>query len=457
LLLAAVALAARADVPGAVAQAFFEALASGDAARFEAMARERYAPPLLERRTPAVRAEFVARIRGDFGALTLAGIRHVDDERLTMAVRGSTGLEGRIELEVEATPPHRITAVRVEVGEPEDAPPGAPPPAITGTMSDAELARVLDPYLEQRAAADEFAGVVAIAREGRTVYQKAVGLADRDARTPVTTGTRFNIASIGKAFTKSAIAQLVAQGRLAFTDSIGALLPDYPNEASRAATVDQLLTHQGGIADFFGSAFDAAPKSGFASNADYYRFVSGRPAEFAPGARREYCNGCYVVLGAIIERLTGQRYEEYVAQHVFAPAGMKGAGFLRSDRPAPDVARQYSRRLGAGGALANAIGAHGVTGSAAGGAYATAADLLAFDAAMRAGTLLDPRMTAWFLGGETPRAGVRATGAVGIAGGAPGTNALLETDVTWAVAVVGNLDPPSAAALGQAIKARLSR
>ncbi len=121
----------------------------------------------------------------------------------------------------------------------------------------------------------------------------------------------------------------------------------------------------------------------------------------------------------------------------------------------PEVAQQYSRELGPG--LRNAREAHGVAGSAAGGALATAADLLAFDEALRSGTLLDPKMTAWFLGGEAPAPGARAAGAIGIAGGAPGTNALLETDETWAVAVVGNLDPPASVGLGQAIKERLSR
>jgi CubicO group peptidase (beta-lactamase class C family) len=457
MMLAAVALAAQADGPGAVAHAFFDALASGSADRFEAMARERYSPSLLERRTPADRAQFLERIRGDFGALTLGGIRNIDDERLTLEVRGSTGLEGRIELTVDANPPHRVTAVRVEVGEPEEGPPGAPPPPITAAMSAAELATALDPYLEQRAAADEFAGVVAIARDGRTIYEKAVGLADREARVPVAAGTRFNVASIGKAFTRTAIAQLVSQGRLALTDTIATLLPDYPGEVSRAATIEQLLAHQGGIADFFGPAFAAAPKADFASNTDYYRFVSSQPPLFAPGAKREYCNGCYVVLGEIVRRVSGQRYEDYIVEHVFTPAGMKGAGFLRSDRASADVAEPYSRKLDPGGTLRNARDAHGVTGSAAGGVYATVADLLAFDAAMRAGTLLDPKMTAWFLGGEPAAPGTRATGAYGIAGGAPGTNALLDADLTWAVAVTGNLDPPSAVALGQAIKERLSR
>ncbi len=134
LVLAAVAIgAAQASDPGAVARAFFDALASGSADRFEAMAQERYAPAALARRTPAERRQLVERIRGDFGTLTLGGVRPVGDEQLTLDVTGSTGLAGRIELSIEAAPPHRITAVRVEVGgPPDDQAAKVPPPPITG-------------------------------------------------------------------------------------------------------------------------------------------------------------------------------------------------------------------------------------------------------------------------------------------------------------------------------------
>ena len=136
-------------------------------------------------------------------------------------------------------------------------------------------------------ASDAFSGVVLVARAGAPVYEKALGLADRDRKTPNTVETRFSIGSINKIFTKTAIAQLVAQGRLKLSDTLGALLPDYPQAATKAATVDQLLSHQGGVADFFGPAFDQAPKDRFRSNADYYQLVATQAPLFAPGAQRQ--------------------------------------------------------------------------------------------------------------------------------------------------------------------------
>ena len=102
------------------------------------------------------------------------------------------------------------------------------------------------------------------------VFFKAYGLADREKKIANTIRTRFNLGSINKAFTQVAIHQLVAAGKLSYSDTIGKFYPDYPQAASRSATVEQLLGHRAGLSDFFGAEFTRAPKSQFASNADYF-------------------------------------------------------------------------------------------------------------------------------------------------------------------------------------------
>ena len=102
------------------------------------------------------------------------------------------------------------------------------------------------------------------------------------------------------------------------------------------------------------------------------------------------------------------------------------------------------------------VAMHGAAGSAAGGGYATAADLLAFDSALRTGTLLDAQRTGWMLNGGPAGSG-RAAGGLGVAGGAPGINAALESDGTWTIVVLANLDPPAATSVAQAIRKALSR
>ena len=203
-------------------------------------------------------------------------------------------------------------------------------------------------------------------------FARGYGEADRETHAANTPATRFNIGSINKSFTQMAIAQLIAAGRLKATDTIGSLLPDYPNVDARAATVQQLLDHRGGIADFFGPTFVATPKETLRSNADYYRLVAPQPLTFAPGTRRAYCNGCYIVLGEIIARVSGQSYEAYVVEHVFTPAGMARTAFVMPQPRPADVAQGYTTRGGNGGGAARSnAGMIGAGGSAAGGAYST--------------------------------------------------------------------------------------
>jgi CubicO group peptidase (beta-lactamase class C family) len=334
---------------------------------------------------------------------------------------------------------------------PQDRPqpsPGEPGPAITAKMSSGELTRGLDEYLAARAADGRFSGVVLVAKEGVKVFEKGYGVARRESNDAITVETRFNYASIGKAFTKVAIGQLMAAGTLATSDTLGKLLPQYPNREALGATVDQLLGHQAGVVDFFGPRFDAAPKDRFTSNAEYFKFVAPEPLLFAPGTRRQYCNGCYIVLGEIIAKLSGMPYERYIEERVFKPAGMTTAGFLSYGDAG--VAMGYTGQTGELSAIDN----HGRRGSAAGGSFGRAADLLAFDNALRERRLLDAKGTAWFYGAEPVETG-RAAGAIGIAGGARGANCVLDANGTWTIAVTGNLDPPNAGRVGQAIRAAL--
>jgi D-alanyl-D-alanine carboxypeptidase len=441
----------------------FVAALNAGSDQYEAMAADAFMPDLLAKRSAADRRGFVERIRAEFGAISASRVMRGQDGVLTLHVRGATGLEGRIELGLEPEPPHRIVSIGVEVGRDDGPDETTAPPPIDASMSRAALARGLDDYIRPLAAADRFSGVVLVAKDGATMFEQAYGLADRDRRIANAPTTRFSLGSINKSFTKTAIARLVTEGRLALSDTIGTLLPDYPNPAAKVATVQQLLEHRAGIVDFFGPAFNQAPKDRFQSNADYFAFVAPRPLLFEPGARRQYCNGCYIVLGAIIERLSGMSYEDYVTRHVFTPAGMSGAGFFHKDRLPPDTARGYTRRgpslpAEAGGdtALRDNASMHGAAGSAAGGAYASARDLLAFDNALRGQRLLDAKQTSWMLGASQTSPG-RGDGVMGIGGGAPGVNAVLESSPTWTVVVVGNFDPPSAERLGIAIHRRLGR
>jgi CubicO group peptidase (beta-lactamase class C family) len=423
---------------------FLKAVNSASADEFEAMAKAHFSPKYLASQTATQRSQLQSDIRKQLGTVTMERARRQGpDEPLELHVKGSTGATGVIVLTMDAEQPFKVGGVKLEtVAGRREGRGGPPMPAsapIDPGMSDAELERALDAYLSRLASEDTLSGAVLVARQGRPIVQKAYGFADRANRIPNTTGTRFNLGSINKKFTEIAIAQLVAAGKLATTDTLGALIPDYPQALSRTATVAQLLGHTAGLSDFFGEEFSKTSKDRFRSNADYFSFVSRLPPLFAPGERNQYCNGCYITLGAIIERISGMPYERYVAERIFTPVGMKSTGYIQSDGIEAGVATGYTRRAGDGQLRSN-IFMHGAAGSAAGGGYSTLADLLAFDIALR--------------GGRIP--GAKSSGGLGIAGGAPGINAIIESNAVWTVIVLGNLDPPSAQSVGRGIMTALA-
>jgi D-alanyl-D-alanine carboxypeptidase len=426
----------------ALVDAVIKAVNSGSADAWEAFAQERYATALLQSQTAAQRAEEYRRITDRFGSVELDGVRREGpDAPLQLMVDGSKAA-GAIVVDIDGGAPLRIVSLTVAGGGAAAAvqPPadGVPPPPVNASMASDAIDSSLDGYFSKLAAAEVFSGVALVARNGVPVFFKAYGMADREKKIANTLRTRFNIGSINKEFTQTAIRQLVKAGKLSLTDTLGKFYPDYPQAASRAATVEQLMTHRGGLADFFGPQFDQAPKDRFASNVDYFRFVSSLPPNFAPGERNQYCNGCYIALGAIVEKASGMPYEKYVAENVFGRAEMTSTGYPRSDRPTPDIAIGYTRR-GGDGSLRSNVAMHGLTGSAAGGGYSTALDLLTYAKAVRAGRFP----------GEDPE--------MGIAGGAPGTNAILESRGEWTVIVLTNFDPPIAQRVGVALADALSR
>jgi CubicO group peptidase (beta-lactamase class C family) len=408
---------------------------NGAAERFEAFAQARFAPELLKKHSPADRAALHRKLSDTFGQIAVGAVRREGpDAPLQLQLKGSKS-NGVIMIDVDSSA--KILEFSPENPAPNQAG-GVPRPPIDGSLASGEIDRRLGEYFTQLAAADMFSGVALVARSGVPVFFNAYGMADREKQIPNTVHTRFNLGSINKTFTQAAIRQLVAAGRLSMTDTIGRFFPDYPQQVTRHATIEQLLTHRAGVSDFFGPEFSSARKSEFASNADYFRFVSSRPPLFAPGERSQYCNGCYIALGAIIEQVSGMAYEKYVAENIFRRADMTSTGYPRSDRPEPDIALGYTRRTGDGKLRSN-LEMHGVAGSAAGGGYSTAQDLLSYAKAVRAGTFP----------GVNP--------GLGIAGGAPGINAILENRGEWTVIVLTNFDPPTGQQVGAAIADALSR
>jgi D-alanyl-D-alanine carboxypeptidase len=161
---------------------------------------------------------------------------------------------------------------------------------------------------------------------------QAYGLADRQRNIPNSLKTRFRIGSMNKMFTAVAILQLVSAGKLKLDDPLGKYLTDYPNkELASKVTISQLLSHTGGTGEFFGPESDRHALE-LRTHEDYLQLLGSCPLRFEPGSRFEYNNYGFLILGAVIDRVSGKSYYDYVRDHVYGPAGMTSNG-LRTRRP----------------------------------------------------------------------------------------------------------------------------
>ena len=247
----------------------------------------------------------------------------------------------------------------------------------------------------------QFGGVVLIAKDGKAFFRRAYGKASLAYDRPVTLDTRLSTASIAKSFTGVAIAQLVEAGKLSYDTRVGEVLPDYPNPTVREkVTVRMLLTHTSGLGDIFDHPKWPTLRTRIKDVKGYMALAAERPLLFQPGEKYDYSNVGYVMLGAIIEKVSGQDFYDYVRDHIFIPAGMTRSSYPLADAEAPDMAGQFTEFRDQGetgyvyklGPPRNAILQGGLRGGPPGGAMVTGDDLMAFEAAFRSGKLVSPAM-----------------------------------------------------------------
>jgi CubicO group peptidase (beta-lactamase class C family) len=451
LLVAAVALA---DPGEDRANAWVKAFNAGPEA-MEAFAVANYTDEARARRTPAERRGLYDNLHAAHGTLSVMGVR-IDGDTVNLTAKPERGDPLQLRFKIEAAEPHRIAGLGIEVGGgPGDGPRANLPPLnlpknAHAANYDQQLNTALDAYLRKLAADDAFSGTVLVAKNGEAVFDKAYGLASRRFSVPNKTSTRFNVGSITKDFTKTAIAQLAQAGKLKMTDTIATHLPDYPNkDVAGKITIQQLVDHRSGLGDIFTRRFFEVAKNGFSTPRDFIAFFASDPLQFEPGTQQKYSNYGYVVLGAIVEAVSGEGYFDYIQQHVFTPLGMSGSGFLDLELPIPDIAIGHTKQRPTNREPyaewhENTAFRYNPRGIPAGGSYSTTRDLLLFDRAMRAGKLLNPEWSRWYHHGDP-------NGPAVYAGGSPGVNAVVASDATWTVIVLGNIDPPLPEALGELI------
>lgn len=369
----------------------------------------------------------------------------------------------------------------------------------------------IDSLVDTQIAIDAFSGAIAVAKNGQIVYQRAVGKANRERSASMTIDTKMQIASTSKLFTQIAIRQLEQGRRLSLSDTVGKFLPNYPNAVVRSkVTIEQLLRHRSGVGSFWNERY-MARRADVRSVNDYLELFQNDSLLFEPGTSEAYSNGGYVLLGAIIERVSGKSYHDYLKQNVFAPAGMAETlpydrrvtlqnaavgyttqmldGPMTGDRrlagPAgprpgtvpvtttaggeaprlrimgadgrqlsPEEARDaVARRAARGGVRRANTNIQPGMSSPAGDHYSTVGDFLRLADAITSHRLLDSAHTAALLGTRySSGTDFRANG------GGPGVNAEFSIYPSGDVVVVlSNYDPPAATSVAQFIRSLITQ
>lgn len=357
--------------------------------------------------------------------------------------------------------PHRMIGGDIEQAQPppEFAPPHLPQP---------QLLAALQQRLRKYVSLDQFSGAVLVAKDGNPVFEQAYGMADRAKKIPNTLDTKFRIGSMNKMFTATAIMQLVQAGKIDLDAPFGTYITDYPNKAMASqVTIRQLLTHTGGTGDIFGPQFDKN-RLKLKTLQDYIDLYGKRPLLFKPGTKFDYSNYGFVLLGRVIEKVSGQSYYDYVHDHVFVPAGMTSTGSLPESVAVPNRSIGYT--TSPGGKLVANTDTLPYRATSAGGGYSTVGDLLRFANALQTHKLLNAHYTTMMVTGKVAMGGplkygfgfgsgsLYGTTCFGHNGGAPGMNGDLEICANgYTVATLANDDPPSAGRVADFVVARLPK
>ncbi|MDQ3747417.1 MAG: serine hydrolase [Acidobacteriota bacterium] len=241
-----------------------------------------------------------------------------------------------------------------------------------------QITAKIDEYMNAAVKVEGFSGSILVARDGKTIVNKGYAMANIELNVQNTPDTVFRLGSITKQFTAMAIMMLAERGKLNVNDPACKYLTDCP-AAWQPITVRNLLTHTGGIPNY--TSFPDFAKVAVlpTTNTAMTALLRDKPLDFAVGEKYAYSNSGYYLLGAIIERVSGKPYADFLQENIFAPLGMKQTGYDVSARIIKNRAAGYARQ---GGEFVNASYMDMTIPGAAGAIYSTTGDLLLWDQAL---------------------------------------------------------------------------
>lgn len=379
---------------------------SGSSDRIRAYVREAYAPDVWRTTSEDRLVQWFTTLYDRSRGFTIDSLRATPTEAFALTRAELTGLWENVSVRVEPEPPHRIIGNASFIIDPPTS------PLSDAGVSDAERVHEIEQIARRLSEADAFSGVVLLARGDSILYLGAFGKADRELGLEIRPDTRFGLASITKTFVTVAIAKLVEQGKLSWDDPLGRFFPDFPlAEAREEIRIRHLLTHSSGLQDFTRYCERNPCPEAFRSMDDYVRMVVLAQEDsllYEPGTRSPYTNANFILLGGIIELVSGQPFYEYIRENVLLPAGMEDTDLSDPGRVPERLAIPYEKQYTDEGIRfvgeAPPSGSYSDYPAPFAGAHSTARDLLRFAAALRSGRILRPETVEALLSSK-PEAG----------------------------------------------------
>ena len=363
---------------------FTHLINTGDRAALRKYATENFAPDFLNLPMEA-HLDFFSSIQDFTRGVEFHGIQDKEPNQATALLRSKLTGWVALSVRVEAQEPYRI----VGMGLRQPRPPASAQPARKLTSE--QIAQELKTFMSKLSEADLFSGTVLLAKDGVPAFKGAYGMANKDFNVPNRIDTKFNLGSMNKMFTSVAIAQLVERGKLSFDDPLSKFLPDFPDKQSaEKIKIKHLLTHTAGLGGYFSREWQQSSRGSYRTVDDMMkRAAADEKLQFEPGSRWRYSNTGMLVLGKVIEVVTGQSYYDYVRENITKPAGMSNTACYELDRVNQNLAVGYHKEITDNGvSFSNNIFEHVMRGGPHGGGYSTVEDLLKFDLALRSNKLV---------------------------------------------------------------------
>jgi CubicO group peptidase (beta-lactamase class C family) len=366
------------------ARELIQVINTGKLAEAKKYIQENYAPSFLRLPMDA-HLNFVARVYDQTRGLEFQRVEGEQAGGVTVVLKGKlTGELQGLMVRVESESPYKISGIGMRPAKASAEARSAP------KLTEEQIASELDTFVSKLAGADVFSGTVLFAKDGKVIYEKAFGTANKDFNAPNRIDTKFNLGSMNKMFTSVAIAQLVERGKLSFDDPLSKFLPDFPSkEAAEKIKIKHLLSHTAGLGSYFNEKFMESSRARFRTVNDLMELAKDEKPQFEPGSKWSYSNTGMLALGAVIEKATGQNYYDYIRENIYKPAGMVNSDCYELDRVNPNLAVGYEKEYSeAGVQFKNNIFTHVIRGGPAGGGYSTAEDLMRFAGALQSNKLV---------------------------------------------------------------------